>query len=366
MSDVMSHPDPPPRRASIRNRRSAATKIVLLACLVVALAYVGITARQVMQGKEAVRQSEEQTVASAGLVSGVVHKGLAATFTDKRDRLLADPPASAAQWVNPSTLVVAHIEGEGTTPGSSWADWEARLSAATGMKVEDEVYTNSPDQVAAINSGKITLLALHAADAPFLVNNYGFQPLAVLGDAAGINGHRLDLIVPAGSTLSKPADLNGHCLVCTVPSSVAGYRAAVAYLMREQGLRPNVDYEVVWSTGMKRSITGLVEKKFEAAAVSDDKLKSMIASGAIEASQFKVIYESPVIPRTTIGYFYDLNPALADQLRKAILAPLPTTAPNELRFMPIDYKADFQFVRDVDDQFDPRFDAKTQHATPTE
>ena len=117
---------------------------------------------------------------------------------------------------------------------------------------------------------------------------------------------------------------------------------------------------------MKRSITGVAEKKYEAAAVSDDKLKSMVASGSIDAGQFKVIYESPVVPRTTIGYFYNLNPALAEQLRKTILAPVPATAPDELHFMPIDYKSDFQFVRDVDDQFDPRFDSKTRHAGPAE
>jgi len=31
--------------------------------------------------------------------------------------------------------------------------------------------------------------------------------------------------------------------------------------------------------------------------------------------------------------------------------------------MPIDYKRDLQFVREIDDQFDPRFDAKTQKST---
>ncbi|HEY2588065.1 MAG TPA: PhnD/SsuA/transferrin family substrate-binding protein [Tepidisphaeraceae bacterium] len=368
MSDVTPPTGPESHRQLIPHRRGSGLvgRIILFACLAAALAYVGIAARQVMQGKEAVRQSEEQTVASAGLVTGSAHKVLTAAFTDKQGRLLADPPASETEWLNPDTLVVAHIEGDGTTPGASWAQWEARLAAATGKKVVDQVYTNSPDQVAAISAGKITLLALHAADAPFLVNNHGFQPLAVLGDASGINGHRLDLIVPAGSPIAKPADLRGHRLVCTVPGSVAGYRAAVAFLLRDQGLRPNVDYEVIWSTGMKRSINGIAEKKFEAAAVSDDKLKSMVASGALDASKFKVIYESPVIPRTTIGYFYNLEPALAEQLRKAILAPSPTTAPDELRFIPIDYKADFQFVRDVDDQFDPRFDAKTRHASPAE
>ena len=170
MSDETPSMGPAAGRPSLRKRRRLAARVVLFACLAAVLAYVGIAARQVMEGRDASWQSEEQTVASAGLVTGSVHKGLAATFTDKQGRLLADPPASAEQWLNPDTLVVAHIEGDETTPGASWIDWEARLSAATGKKVVDQVYANSPDQVAAINSGKITLLALHAADAPFLVN----------------------------------------------------------------------------------------------------------------------------------------------------------------------------------------------------
>jgi phosphonate transport system substrate-binding protein len=207
------------------------------------------------------------------------------------------------------------------------------------------------------------------------VNNYGFQPVAVLGNQSGINGNHLDLIVPAGSSIAGPGDLKGRKLVCTTPSSITGYRAAIAVLMQDQGLRPNVDYEVTWSLGQKRSITGIAEKKFEAAAVSDDKLQSLIEKGTIDASAIKTIYQSPVIPRTTIGYFYNLDPALAEQLRHAILpattlSPLrsrpttaPSTSPDVLEFIPADYKKDFEFVRAIDGQFDPRFDAqKSSHA----
>lgn len=348
-----------------RGRFGIWARLILFSCLAVVLVYVGIAAQQVMREKDAVRLSQEREVASAGL-TGVGHKVLAATFSDTQGRLLADPPASPQQWVNPQVLVVAHIDGADATPGRSWSEFESRLAAATGKKVVDQVYINSPDQVAAIGAGKVTLLALHAADTPYLVNNYGFQPVAVLADASGTNGHRLDLLVPAGSSIVKPADLKGHSLVCTVPSSITGYRAAIAYLMKECGLRPNVDYEIIWSTSQKRSITGIVDKKYEAAAVSDDKVNSMLGKGTITASQYKIIYQSPVIPRTVIGYFYNLNPTLADQLRKAILAASPTTAPDELHFQPIDYKANFQFVREIDDQFDPRFDAKTKKGDQTD
>ncbi len=118
--------------------------------------------------------------------------------------------------------------------------------------------------------------------------------------------------------------------------------------MREENLRPNVDYDITWSLGQKHSITGVAEKKYEAAAVSDDRLQSLLADGTIQNSQLKIIYQSPVIPRTTIGCFYNLKPALADQIRQAIVSlggSSATTAPDALHFLDVDYKRDFQFVR---------------------
>ncbi len=346
-------------RGIFKGQNSSWARIILFICLIAPMIYVGLAARETIHENNSLRQTQDRALASAGLT--ILHpKTLSPKFTDKDGRLLADPPTAADQWINPDTLVVAHIAGADETPGASWAEWEARLAEITGKKVVDQTYSNSAEQVADAASGKVTLLALHAADTPFLVNNYGFQPLAVLGDPSGVNGNRLDLIVSADSPVTKPADLKGRRLVCTVPSSITGYRAAIALLLQEQGLRPNVDYEIIWSLSQKASISGVADKEYDAAAVSDDKLQSLLAKGSINASQYRIIYQSPVIPRTTIGYFYNLNPTLADQLRQAVLAHSPTTAPDVQNFLQVDYKKDFQFVRNIDDQFDPRFDAQTQ------
>jgi phosphonate transport system substrate-binding protein len=361
MAEAMPSADIPQDRRPVKSRGGSLARFILFLCLAAAVIYVGVAGIQLVQENKFLRENQASTVASTGLVApGSKH--LDAKFTDKDSRLLADPPASSDQWLNPEQIVVAHISGTDETPGTSWADWEAKLSQVVGKKVVDQVYTNSVSQTAAAGSGKVTLLALHAADAPFLVNNYGFEPLAALGDQSGINGNRLDLIVPAGSLVAKPEDLREHKLVCTVPSSITGYRAAIAVLMQDKGLRPNVDYEIIWSLSQKESINGIVAKKYEAAAVSDDKLQSMLAKGTIDASQYKIIYQSPVIPRTVIGCFFNLNPTLAGKLRDAILAidsGGATTSPSDvMKFLPVDYKGDFQFVRNIDDQFDPRFDAQ--------
>jgi phosphonate transport system substrate-binding protein len=349
-------------------------RFILFVCLIGALLYAGNAAMKTLDARNSEKLTEDKTVQSFGLIAPTP-KTLASRFTDSQGRLLADSPNSPDQLVDPDKIVVAHIEGTEDNPSINWKKLEKSLSVATGKKVVDEAYSNSADQLAEIDKNKITILALHAADTPFLVNNYGFEPIAVLGADSGANGNHLDIIVSSASTIVKPADLKSHSMVCTVPASITGYRAAVALLLQNEGLRPNVDYIVTWSMGQKRSIMGVIKSEYDAAAVSDDKVQSLLSSGDIQKSQFRIIYQSEVIPRTTIGWFYNLEPELAEKIRAAILGFKPEgTAvaaedtesgesdknPSAMHFIPIDYKKDFELVRTIDASFDPRLDAKTK------
>jgi phosphonate transport system substrate-binding protein len=349
-------------------------RFILFVCLIGALLYAGNAAMKTLDARNSEKLTEDKTVQSFGLIAPTP-KSLASRFTDSQGRLLADPPTSSDQLVDPDTIVVAHIEGTEDNPSIDWKKFERYLAGMTGKKVVDEPFANSADQLAQIDKNKITVLALHSADTPFLVNNFGFQPIAVLGADSGANGNHLDIIVSAGSSISKPSDLKSHSMVCTVPASITGYRAAVALLLQNEGLRPNVDYIVTWSMGQKRSIMGVIKNEYDAAAVSDDKVQSLLSNGDIQKSQFKIIYQSEVIPRTTIGWFYNLKPELADKIRAAILGFKPEgtavaaadsdsadsdKSPSAMHFIPIDYKKDFEFVRTIDASFDPRLDAKTK------
>jgi phosphonate transport system substrate-binding protein len=371
MSDLpQSGPDSnvPPNGGS---RAGAWARGILFLGLIAAILWAGNAAMRTMQARDSERATEESTVRSVGLITPTP-KVLATQFTDSQGKLLADAPG-ADKLEDPNPLVVAHIEGDSEAPGIGWKEFEKDLAKATGKQVMDKKFDNSADQLAQIAKGGIQILALHAADTPFLVNNYGFEPAAVLADQSGVNGNHLDIIVPANSPLNSAADLKGHSLVCTVPASITGYRAAVALLMQNEQMRPNVDYFVTWSLGQSRSISGVAKGEYEAAAVSNDKLQSMIEAGKINKSQVKIIFQSDVIPRTTIGWFYNLKPDLADKVKATILAYAgATTEPSaemdaadsegssgssQLHFVAIDYRKDFQLVRWIDDSFDPRFDA---------
>jgi len=349
--------------AQIKKSNGAWIGWALLLCLIVGIAYSANAVRHLMTANASNDVSQDQLVHAMGLVEPSA-KGLAPEFTDGQGRLLADPPADASKLIDPQVIVVAHLDSsDPETPGVDWAQFDKHIAEVTGRKVVDQTFDNGPDQLKQIADNKLTLVALHAADAPFLVNNYGYQPAAVLGDESGASGNHLDIIVSPKSSMAQPADLRGHTLVCTLPSSITGYRAAIALLMDEQSLRPNVDYMVTWSLGQKKSITGIASSEYEAAAISDDKLQSLLAKGDVTASQYKVIYQSQVIPRTTIGWFYNLKPELAAKLKEAILSFQPKPSDGEekpLHFISIDYKKDFDTVRRIDDRFDPRLDSKTK------
>ena len=309
---------------------------------------------------EGERLAEQAAVRATGLVEPV-GKRLASGFTPAGDTLLAAPPADPKRLRDPDSIVFAHLDSsDGDSRDYAGVDWrglEKRLGDATGRPVVDAAYDASPAQMSAIHNGRVTLVALHAADTPFLVNHYGFHPVAILagGGTAGAVGNKLDLIVPAASPIRSPADLRGQTLACTVPSSITGYRAAVALLMADQQLRPDVDYLIVWSLKQKASIRGVADGTYPAAAVSDDKLQSMLKAGDVKADAVRTVYQSDVIPRVTVGYFYDLQPELASKLTAGVLSYSPPSA-DAGRFLPVDYRKDFALVREIDDRFDPRLD----------
>jgi phosphonate transport system substrate-binding protein len=215
--------------------------------------------------------------------------------------------------------------------------------------------------VAAVQAAKIHLVALHAADVPYLVNQAGFVPWAVLGSAQGASGNHLDLAVLATSPIRSLADVRGRLLTCTRPDSITGYRAAIAVLLGQAGMQPDVDYAIHFSHGQKRSIEGLLDGTHQVAALSDDKLQELLGEGELKEGQLRLIYESQVIPRLTIGCLHQLHPELAAKARAAALAfdnqgaAADAKSAGPMRFVPIDYQADFEFVRQIDDAFDPRF-----------
>jgi phosphonate transport system substrate-binding protein len=337
-----------------------------IAAVALVLAYA---AYQVQQARSLSQQSENALVHQIGVIAPTA-KHLAPRYTDKQGRLLADPPMDPSQLLDPDTIVVAYAEDSDLdVQPIAWNEFQTHLAQATGKNVEMRLYRHTGDDVAAIRGGKVHVAAVHAADAPYLVNTAGLIPVAVVGTDAGAEGNHLLLSVANNSPIRNLADLKGRVLTCTMPASITGYRAAATVLLQKAGLRPGIDYTISFSGGQKRSTLGLAAGDFEAAALSDDKVQSLLADGTLKESDFRIIYKSEVIPRFTIGYVYNLQPALAEKISEAIVSFPNDGGPIDentkpYRFYPTDYQRDFGFMRKIDESFDPRLRPNEQTSEP--
>ncbi|MGD9646807.1 MAG: PhnD/SsuA/transferrin family substrate-binding protein [Pirellulales bacterium] len=334
--------------------------VVLGGGMLVAIVSLAYSSYRFTREKADLQAAQNRLVMQHGLIDPVGRQ-LAPLYVDQNGDSLADPPSDPRQQLDPDTLVVAYYrDADADTQPVAWEDFQAHLAQATGKQVTCQEYYNTANELDAIKAGAIQVIALHAADTPYLVNNAGFVPVAVVGTQAAAHGNHLVMAVKAKSDIKKLADVRGRTLTCTMPDSITGYRAAVAVLWREVGLRPDVDYAVQFSHGQKRSVLGVAAGEFEVAALSYEKLQNMLQKGSVAAGDYRVIFESQPIPHLTFGYVHNIKPELAAQITSAALdfanaaGPIDEATGAPLRFYPIDYRKDFEFVRRIDDTFDPR------------
>jgi len=172
----------------------------------------------------------------------------------------------------------------------------------------------------------------------------------------------VEIVVPADSPIRTPADLKGHALTPNQPTSNSGCRAPIILLQNEFELQPGRDYRVQFSGAQEQSLAGLTrnppESRYEAAAIASDMLNRGIAHGDFKESQVRVIYTSKPFPTACLGYVYNLKPELAAKVRAALLSfDCKGTAietefdPGKVtKFIPVNYKADWEVVRDLDAQ----------------
>ena len=148
----------------------------------------------------------------------------------------------------------------------NWEGFKAHLAAATGKKVSLIEYYNSTDDIAAVQAGKIHVVAMHAADVPYAVNNAGYVPIAVLGTEAQANGNHLAVVVRSDSLIKSLADLRNHKLTCTRPDSITGYRAAIVVLATGSRTASRRGLSSAFLARAEALIVGLIEGNFEVAA----------------------------------------------------------------------------------------------------
>jgi phosphonate transport system substrate-binding protein len=277
-------------------------------------------------------------------------------YQDADGDLVADPPKDAAKALDPEEINLSYIaasdeEGE----AKAWDEFAAALGERLKRKVNVKFYSDSGEQMRALEKGDLHVTAFSTGETQSAVNEAGFVPVACFADKDGKFAYTMKIIVPADSDIKEVKDLKGKRLAFVRPGSNSGCTAAIAMLMKELNLQPERDYEWGFTYGHKDSIEEVAAKRRDAAPVASDFLDRMIASGEVDKDSIRTIYESDPFPSGVIGYAHNLTPELREGIRETLLGfewagtGLEKTygGSGYMKFAPVDYKKDWAPVREI-------------------
>lgn len=277
---------------------------------------------------------------------------LDAQFCDDDGDLVANTPKDAKQQRDPSTLFMSNSPQEDpATYRQVWQPFIDHMASCTGKRVQFFDVTSSASAIEAMRSGRMHIGMLSTGDTAYAVNLAGAVPFAVRGDVNGPFGSRVLLVVKASSAFQKPADLKGKKVAHVAPSSNSGNLAPRA-LLPAQGLKPDVDYKVIYSGKHENSVSGVLAGDYDAAPVVDDVIERMAARGLIKKSDLRVLYTSPKFPPGSLSHAHNLVPELQKKIRDCTFSfkwtpELQKTQQGADRWVAVTYKKDWELVRQV-------------------
>jgi phosphate/phosphite/phosphonate ABC transporter binding protein len=199
------------------------------------------------------------------------------------------------------------------------------------------------EMLSAMKSGKLDMAQLSSGIVPVAVESASAVPFAIRGDSKTrqIGSYRLNLIVRADSPYKKAVDLKGQKIAHTTPGSNSGNLAPRAYFPR-LGLVPDKDYQVTYSNGHERSIVGVLNGFWPAAAIASDQFDRMVAKSEIRASAFRVLWQSEPFPASAFVFGAHVPPAVQERVKACTLQyRFPPETQKLLdgsdTFLPVDY-----------------------------
>ena len=277
---------------------------------------------------------------------------LDALYCDENKDLVADAPADAKRFKNPSTLVFTYTPVEDPAVYENiFKPFTDYLGQCTGKRVVFYQVQSIAAEIEAMRSGRLHVGGFSTGPTNYAVNIAGAVPFAVKGGEKELQGYNLIMIVKKSSPYQKMAELKGKKVAHVQPSSNSGNLAPRA-LFPALGLTPDQDYKVLYSGKHDNSITGVATGDYDAAPVASDVFKRMAARGQIKEDDFRIIWRSETFPTSSFAYAHDLEPKLRDTMTKCFYdyrfpAEMKKAFDGADRFFPITYQKDWAIVRKV-------------------
>jgi phosphonate transport system substrate-binding protein len=161
-----------------------------------------------------------------------------------------------------------------------------------------------------------------------------------------------NIITHAGTGITSLAQLKGHSFSFTDPESTSGYLIPKAALLKQK-INPERDFSQILFLGHHDANVLAVKKHtVDAAAVSSNVLKSLLAKGIVDEDEIKILFTSAPIPQSVWAYREDLPADLMVQVKQAFFnahiesGALGIYAKDVNRFVPRDDAA-YNIIRET-------------------
>ncbi len=240
--------------------------------------------------------------------------------------LVAAVPAAAQEWKKKITVV-----GFSSVSSENQAATQARFrEVADAFKsktgVDMKIYTASDyaGTIQALTAGQIHMAQVgpSAYASAWIDSNGNVEPLVANKELDGQLGYHSILIVKNDSPYRKLDDLKGKSLAWADPNSTSGYLIPLVSL-RGDGIEPDKFFgKTLFSGGHEQSVLGVINGQFDSAFTWSSKghnagqIRAMVDRGVLKMDQFRIVWESPLIPNPLVIVRKDMPEDMKRELRR--------------------------------------------------
>jgi phosphonate transport system substrate-binding protein len=238
---------------------------------------------------------------------------------------LAAMPAKAQDWKQKfKSISFSSVSAENQAATQArYKDVARVFQERTGVEMRIFTATDYAGTVQALTSGQIQMAQMGASGyaSAWIDSNGAVEPLVTNKELDGALGYHSILIVKSDSPYKKLEDLKGKTLAWADPNSTSGYLIPLVSL-RGAGIEPEKFFgRTLFSGGHEQSVLGVINGQLDSAFTWSSKghnagqIRAMVDRGVLKMDQFRVVWESPLIPNPLVVVRKDMPEDMKRELR---------------------------------------------------